>query len=147
MGEDCSLPRCPLDCNFNGRCFEGRCACNGGFYGESCEKRICPNDCSGNGVCRNGTCHCLPGWIDSDCGQADYKKSIHCAVKCADDSSELCGDAYDASLEEGRACYLDASEQCFKRCTDRVAAKGGSTPAVSPAVLAQQGAAKHVAKH
>ena len=34
------------NCSRNGRCINGGCFCNEGYWGDKCERVICPNNCS-----------------------------------------------------------------------------------------------------
>uniref|UniRef100_A0A670HZW2 EGF-like domain-containing protein n=1 Tax=Podarcis muralis TaxID=64176 RepID=A0A670HZW2_PODMU len=55
-------PSCPDDCNDQGRCVDGRCACFPGYSGPSCADPACPQDCQGRGRCVDGQCVCDPGY-------------------------------------------------------------------------------------
>jgi len=83
-GPDCSLsigPRtsCHNDCNFGGKCDNGKCICNKGRGGDFCEAKACPNEdtwegvppCSGHGSCdrSRGKCFCNEFWAGDDCGE------------------------------------------------------------------------------
>lgn len=60
-------PRCPEDCNGQGRCNQdGTCTCMWGYSGIACQN-FCPKACSGNGECANGVCICMSGYSGSDC--------------------------------------------------------------------------------
>jgi len=80
----CEKPLCPANCSesaLQGRCVQGQCECNPGFWGADCSKRDCPTAvaplagpgappvfCGNHGVCQaNGTCACANGWTGDDC--------------------------------------------------------------------------------
>lgn len=95
---------CPNDCNGNGLCMNGMCACNVGFngvdcsgvecdamsVGTNCDMVRCPGDCHGQGLCMNGVCACWEAFTGGDCSMP-----VECYELCRntcdpDGSSEKC---------------------------------------------------------
>lgn len=86
LGEDCSMQKCPEDCNGRGECTGGVCMCTPPYHSgplESCELMKCPNNCSGpsHGQCNKntGTCSCLPPWEKEDCSSQPCPGDPECS--------------------------------------------------------------------
>lgn len=58
---------CLGGCSGRGRCVNGICACQSGFFGPACADAQCPNDCSGHGECKRGSCLCGADWMGRQC--------------------------------------------------------------------------------
>jgi len=110
VGADCSQTAfaarpCVDNCNANGLCFDGKCACNVGYTGASCDTKVCAdnrfagpncdvrlclNNCTGRGICFQGSCACQKGFTGADCSMHEF-----CVEPCndaceADIQSEKC---------------------------------------------------------
>ena len=74
-GIDCSLRRCPADCqNGRGRCDlrSGHCICHPGWTGYSCGIQVpnfCPGGCPGGTCQEDGTCSCTNTYATNQLGQ------------------------------------------------------------------------------
>jgi len=103
-GDDCQVPKCPLDsagkmCSGRGICEDGgTCQCDPCFKGSQCQDNSltkCPGLCSqhGNCVCsrlNNGTfqamCECASGWEGANCSVASIDNagdSDCCPLSCS----------------------------------------------------------------
>eukprot|EP00743_Colponemidia_sp_Colp-15_P005284 GILK01005683.1.p1 GENE.GILK01005683.1~~GILK01005683.1.p1 ORF type:complete len:1065 (-),score=74.19 GILK01005683.1:89-3283(-) len=73
--EDCSLSKCPANCNNKGACDfrTGQCKCDVPFGDVDCSGLACANNCNNGGVCdfKTGNCTCAPNRGGTDC-------SIYC---------------------------------------------------------------------
>lgn len=122
---------CTHDCNGRGKCVEGLCLCEVGFFGDTCEKQACPLNCNGHGSCSPaGLCSCDAGWSGEDCstpsGGLVVTKQVVSKVgwtECSDDAS--CSD-HGTCLNGKCACHVQYyGARCeYPRCPSDCSHKG-----------------------
>nr|XP_008357189.2 LOW QUALITY PROTEIN: leishmanolysin homolog [Malus domestica] len=131
--------QCPMSCNFNGDCVEGRCHCFLGFHGSDCSKRTCPSNCNGRGSClSNGLCECNKGYTGIDCSTAvcDEQCSLHGGV-CDDGVCEFrCSDYAGYSCQN--STMLQSSLKVCKDVLENVNSGAGQHCAPSEPSILQQ---------
>ena len=50
-GNACNMKECKYNCNNNGLCNNGTCACFSEFAGDYCDELACKENCNNNGNC------------------------------------------------------------------------------------------------
>ena len=107
LGDALADSRCAHDCA-HGRCVDGACKCDPGYFGSDCSRGACPNNCTQRGECVNGACMCAAGFTGEDCAIAicpnDCSAHGRCeGLRCKCDAG---WSGHDCSL---RTCVDDCS--------------------------------------